>query len=252
VQPLGFSVRLDKFNVSFYPSGAPKEFKSTLTILEEGRPVLTEPVRVNHPLTYKGISFYQSSYGIAGVEKVALAIKDRDSGKEVAVPAQMETRTEVPGSSSAILLTQFIPDFHGKGPALQMIFFEPNHPPENFWVLQNHPEFTYRQPGRYSFTIKEIEPKYYSGLQATKDPGVWVVWVGCFLMMGGFSMTFLLSHRRVWVRLTEKGGGTWVEIAGSSHRDHTGFEKELERIDQGLRERPPKERKDSTKSEDPP
>jgi len=242
VQPLGFSVRLDKFNVFFYPSGAPKEFKSTLTILEGDRPVLTEPVRVNHPLTYKGISFYQSSYGIAGVEKAALAIKDRDSGKEVTIPAQMGTRTEVPGSSTAFLLTQFIPDFQGMGPALQMIFFEPNRPHENFWVLQNHPEFADRQPGRYSFTIQEIEPKYYSGLQVTKDPGVWVVWVGCFLMMGGFFMTFLLSHRRVWVRLTEKAGGTWVEIAGSSHRDRAGFEKELEKIDQEFRERPPKER----------
>jgi cytochrome c biogenesis protein len=138
------------------------------------------------------------------------------------------------------------------GPALQMIFFEPNRPHENFWLLQNHPEFADRQPGRYSFTIKEIEPKYYSGLQVTKDPGVWVVWVGCFLMMGGFFMTFLLSHRRVWVRLTEKAGATWVEIAGSSHRDRAGFEKELEKIDQGLRERPPKERQKSAKSEDPP
>ncbi len=251
-QSLGFSVRLDKFNVFFYPAGTPKEFKSTLTILAGDRPVLTEPVRVNHPLTYKGISFYQSSYGVAGLEKAALAIKDRDSGKEVTVPAQMGTKTEIPGSSSAFLLTQFIPDFQGMGPALQMIFFEPNRPQENFWLLQNHPEFADRQAGRYSFTIKEIEPKYYSGLQVTKDPGVWVVWVGCFLMMGGFSMAFLLSHRRVWVRLTEKAGETWVEIAGSSHRDRAGFEKELEKIDQGLKERPLKERKKSVKSEDSP
>jgi cytochrome c biogenesis protein len=250
-QPLGFSVRLDKFNVSLYPSGAPKEFKSTLTILEGDRPVVREPIRVNHPLTYKGISFYQSSYGVAGVQKAVLNIKDREARRELAVPAQMGIKTEIPGSASAFLLARFIPDFQGMGPALQMIFFEPNHPHENFWILQNHPELAEKQPGRYAFTIQEIEPKYYSGLQVTKDPGVWVVWVGCFLMMGGFYMTFLLSHRRVWVRLTEKGGGTWVEIAGSSHRDRAGFEKELEKIEQELRERPPKERRNSAKSEDP-
>jgi cytochrome c biogenesis protein len=250
-QALGFSVRLDDFSISFYPSGTPQEFKSTLTILEGDRPVLTEPVRVNHPLTYKGITFYQSSYGVAGVEKAVLAIRDRDSGKEVTVPAQMGTRTEIPGSSSALLLAQFIPDFQGMGPALQAIFFEPNHPHENFWIFQNHPRLADKYPGRYSFTIKEIEPKYYSGLQVTKDPGVWMVWVGCLLMMGGFYMTFFLSHRRIWVRLTEKGEGTWVEIAGSSHRDRIGFEKELEKIDQGLRESSHKEWKNSAKSEDP-
>jgi cytochrome c biogenesis protein len=251
-QPLGFSVRLDKFNISLYPSGAPKEFKSTLTILEGDRPVVTEPIRVNHPLTYRGISLYQSSYGVAGVQKAVLNIKDREARKELAVAAQIGTKTEIPGSTNSFLLAGFIPDFQGMGPALQMIFFEPNHPHENFWILQDHPEFAEKQPGRYAFTIQEIEPKYYSGLQVTKDPGVWVVWVGCFLMMGGFYMTFLLSHRRVWVRLTEKGRETLAEIAGSSHRDRSGFEKELEKIEQELRERPPRERRNSAKSEDPP
>lgn len=33
---LGFSVRCEKFSVSFYDTGAPKEFKSILTVLEKG------------------------------------------------------------------------------------------------------------------------------------------------------------------------------------------------------------------------
>ncbi len=72
-------------------------------------------------------------------------------------------------------------------------------------------------------------------LQVTRDPGVWVVWIGCFLMMGGFYMAFFMSHRRVWVRLTGKSGGTEVELAGASHRDRSGFEKEFGRIVQALR-----------------
>jgi cytochrome c biogenesis protein ResB len=69
--------------------------------------------------------------------------------------------------------------------------------------------------------------------------------------MGGFYLTFLLSHRRVWVRMTEKAGRTWVEIIGSSHRDRAGFESELERICQGLKEGLPKEGKNSAESEAP-
>jgi cytochrome c biogenesis protein len=249
VQPLGYSIRLDRFNVSFYASGAPKEFKSTVTVLEGERQILTEPIRVNHPLTYKGISFYQSSYGVADVKKAVMAVKDRVSRKEIIIPAPMGTRIGVPGTASSFLLTRFIQDLQGMGPALQVVLFEPNRPHENFWVFQNHPEFAERRPGPYQFTIKEIEPIYYSGLQATKDPGVWVVWVGCFLMMAGFYMAFFLSHRRVWVRLTEKGGGTWVEIAAASHRDRAGFEKEFEKISQALREKSPKPPNESKESE---
>jgi cytochrome c biogenesis protein len=163
------------------------------------------------------------------------------------IPAPVGTRIEIPGSASSFLVAQFIQDLQGMGPALQVILFEPNHPHENFWVFLNHPEFSERRPGPYQFTIQEIDPRYYSGLQATKDPGVWVVWAGCFLMMAGFSTTFLLSHRRVWVRLTEKGGGTLVEIGAASHRDRTGFEKQFEKISQALRG---KNRKRSNKSEE--
>jgi cytochrome c biogenesis protein len=55
-------------------------------------------------------------------------------------------------------------------------------------------------------------------------------------MITGFYMTFFMSHRRIWVRLTEKEGGTLVAIAGSSDRDRTGFEEEFEKIAQALRE----------------
>jgi cytochrome c biogenesis protein len=248
--PLGFKVKLDKFNVSFYSSGAPQEFKSTVTILEGDRKVFTESIRVNHPLTYRGISFYQSSYGLANVEKVVLTIQDRNSGQETTVPAQIGTRTEIPGTSSAFALTRFIPDLRGGGPAFQVVLSEPNRPRETFWILQYHPEIDASRTGRYFFRVKEIEPQYYSGLQVTKDPGVRVVWIGCFLMMAGFYLAFFMTHRRVWVRLTEKKGGTLVEIAGSSHRDRLEFEKELEKIEQALQGLSPKGEKDPEKEED--
>jgi len=41
----------------------PKDYKSKLTVLENGKEVLTKTIEVNDPLFYKGIRFYQSSYG---------------------------------------------------------------------------------------------------------------------------------------------------------------------------------------------
>jgi cytochrome c biogenesis protein len=235
IEPLGFSLLLENFTVKFYPSGAPQEFKSVVTILDGGRKVLTESIRVNHPLTYQGVSFYQANYGVDGLKKVILAVKDRETGQEWALPAPLKTRVTIPSSNVSFILRDFVPDMQGMGPALQAVLMPPDRSPENFWILKNHPGMGEKRPGRYDFRIQEIEPLYYSGLQVTRDPGVWVVWIGCFLMIGGFYLTFFMSHRRLWVRLTGKDAGTAVEIGGSSHKDRMGFDKEMGRIEQALK-----------------
>jgi cytochrome c biogenesis protein len=236
IEPLGFKVKLDGFSVSFYPTGAPREFKSTVTILEGGQKVLTKPIRVNEPLTYKGISLYQSSYGVASVEKAILNGVERSSGRGFTLSLQPGTRVEIPGTPHSLVLDRFSPDLQGMGPAFQGRLLEGERPVENLVILQNHPEFISKMPGRYEFRVREIQPKYYSGLQVNKDPGVWVVWAGCFLMMAGFYMTFFMSHRRIWVRIMEKKGETQVEIVGSSHRNRSEFEKEMDRIGQAVKE----------------
>ena len=231
----GFKLKLDQFTVSFYSTGAPKEFKSVVTLREGDQNVRSESIRVNHPLSYRGLAFYQSSYGVAGVEKALLAVKEKNAGKEHLVDAKMGVKTELPGSSYAFVLTRFIPDLQGMGPAFQVLSLEPNRPHENFFVLQSHPEMEDRRPGAYRFQIREITPRYYSGLQVTKDPGVPLVWTGCLLMVAGFYLAFFLSHRRLWVRLSARGKETLLEIAGSSHRNRTGFEEEFEKMFQALR-----------------
>jgi len=231
IQPLGFQVRLEKFEVSFYPSGSPKEYISSVSILEDNRQVLTDSIRVNHPLTYKGISLYQASYGIADVKKVVLDVREQSLERKFTLAAKMGERIEIPGTSSTFTLTRFIPDFRGGGPAFQAVLSRGNRSADNLLILPNYPEFPQARSGGLSFRVKEFEPIYYSGLQVNRDPGVWMVWVGCILMMVGFTMTFFLSHRRIWVRMIEKGEGTLVEMAGSSHRNRIEFEKEMERIE---------------------
>ena len=236
VHPLGFKVKLDQFSVSFYPTGAPQEFKSTVTILEGSQRVLTEPIRVNEPLTYKGISLYQSSYGVASVEKAILDVVERSSRRGFTLSLQPGVRAEIPGTPNSLVLDRFIANVQDMGPAFQGMLLEGERPVENLVILQNHPAFVPQNPGRYEFRVREVQPQYYSGLQVNKDPGVWVVWAGCFLMMAGFYMTFFMSHRRIWVRMMEKNGEMQVEMAGSSHRNRSEFEKEMDRIGQALKE----------------
>ena len=233
----GFDLKLEQFTVSFYSTGSPKEFKSVVTLREGGQNIRSESIRVNHPLSHKGLSFYQSTYGVAGVEKAVLAIQEKNSGKEHLLEAKMGVKTEVPGSHYAFVLTRFIPDIQGLGPALQVMSLDPTRPHENFFVLQNRSEMENRRAGSYRFKIREIVPKYYSGLQVNKDPGVPLVWTGCAFMIVGFYLTFFLAHRRLWVRLSPQGGDTLLEIAGSSHRNRLAFEQEFARMVESLQEK---------------
>jgi len=61
-----FDVRCNSFFIDFYPTGAPKEFRSNLTIIDQGKEVLTSDIIVNEPLYYKGTRIYQASFGDGG------------------------------------------------------------------------------------------------------------------------------------------------------------------------------------------
>ena len=71
---LGFEVRCDKFSVDFYKTGAPKEFKSQLTFLVDGKAARKNDLLVNHPVEFGGITFYQANYGSVPGKEVRLRI----------------------------------------------------------------------------------------------------------------------------------------------------------------------------------
>ena len=76
---LPFQIRCDDFEASFYDTGAPKEYRSDLTIIDKGQEVLKQSIRVNDPLSYQGVTFYQASYG-AMLKQAEIELQDRDSG----------------------------------------------------------------------------------------------------------------------------------------------------------------------------
>ena len=82
---------------------------------------------------------------------------------------------------------------------------------------------------------KKVEEIYSTGLQVTKDPGVWVVWLGCLIMVGGLIVTFFISHRRVWVLLSPNGKETNITIVGSTNRNLIAFERDFQKLTEGIR-----------------
>jgi len=227
---LGFEVRCDRFNVEFYPGGMrPKAFISDLVVLEKGKEILSKTIAVNHPLSYKGITFYQSSYGPMGDPQFTFKVRERATGETVTVSAHKGQPVKLPGGQ-AFRVADFTEHFQTFGSAarIQMLPDMKGGNPvstgkNSFVVLQKFPEFDAQRGGDYIFSLLDYKQRYYTGLQVAKDPGVWVVWLGCFfLVMGSFS-AFFLSHRRLWLTIEEKDGKTHVRYGANAHRNQAAF-----------------------------
>ena len=78
-----FDLKIDKFWIDYHENGSVKSYNSTLTVVDGGKSVVTKTISVNDPLVYKGIWFYQSSYGDAWdqIEVARVNIKDKETDK---------------------------------------------------------------------------------------------------------------------------------------------------------------------------
>ena len=65
VQPLPFTILLEDFRVEHYPSGQPRSFESDL-VIQDGSQRIEKTIAVNHPLSYRGYTIYQASFGDGG------------------------------------------------------------------------------------------------------------------------------------------------------------------------------------------
>ena len=63
-------MELDHFTDEYYLEGPPKDYSSELIIYDNGVEVKRGTVRVNSPMSYKGISFHQAFFGQTAVMDV--------------------------------------------------------------------------------------------------------------------------------------------------------------------------------------
>ncbi len=232
--PLDFEIRCDDFNVTFYESGAPKEFRSSLTILENSKPVLQKNIIVNDPLRYKGINIFQSSYGPLPPEEVTLKFTIKESGISYVKKLLIGQQISIPEGLGTFVLKGFTKSAAFRGHAIGESFIgviEPANGKSNEIMLPlRFPSFDDMRKGDVLVSVEGYKEKYYTGLQVTKDPGVWVVYAGFIFMIIGCFITFFISHQRICVEAVKSGNKTKVMIAGTSNKNKLGMESVIARI----------------------
>jgi cytochrome c biogenesis protein len=72
--------------------------------------------------------------------------------------------------------------------------------------------------------------RYYTGLQVTRDPGVWLVYSGFILMIAGCFVTFYLSHQQVGIVIESLSKNSRVTVAGISNRNKLAMKNTIDRL----------------------
>ena len=234
---LDFEIRCDDFDVSFYDTGAPKEFRSALTILEQGREVFKKDIIVNDPLRYKGISLYQASYGQLPSDKLVLSFTSAKTGMIYTRNAGVNQTVTLPEKLGTFALKELraAAKFgdHDIGEAYIGVLTPPNGDPQEIFLPLRFPSFDKMRKGQVVIAVVDQVQRYYTGLQVAKDPGVWVVYVGFILMIIGCYITFFMQHQQICVELAS-GSKTEVIVAGTANKNKMAMQTKVDRIAEKL------------------
>ena len=259
-QHKGYEVRVDRFNASYYSNGKPKEFVSHVEVFDQGRKVTEKDIRVNDYLEYRDVKFYQASYGWAPVIQVTdpRGNKVFDSPVNFFGDPQLQNgilkvpAAGPPGQQLGALMF-FAPDLqqgasgstagtaNANNPAVLFRFFKGDLQADRtqnvneldttrmsqIWtggVLMGQ---TATLPGGYQVTFPQL--LRYTGLQATDDPGVPVIWFSFVLMLGGLMVRLYLApllqtrEARIRRRAAEPAARVAAAVAGDAGRQRTAL-----------------------------
>ncbi len=232
---LGFSIQCNDFNVKFYDTGAPEEFRSNLTILEDGKETLTQDILVNHPLRYKGINIFQSTYGSAPPDSISLEIIRQEDKMALIKNVKIGEEIQLSDEETLFMIEEFLPHFDFNGNDLGQAFVgrivEKDGKSFQIGLPLKFPTFDKMRKGTFAFVIKGAEQKHYTGLHITKDPGIWYVYAGFFLMIIGCWITFFMAHESYFVEIETAGEmSSTISISATSNRNSHGLRLKIRKM----------------------
>ena len=223
--PLGFELHCDRAERSYYPNGMIREYRSDLTVIDSERAApYQKSIIVNDPLTWRGITFYQGDFH--PLEEFFIVIRSLATGREQAFRVPPDRDVAWQGTDVTFRIEELRREEDGTVRQARIRFADAAAEPAVFWMNDRSTVTVTRPEQEFTFSFRQLSSTL---LLVTKDPGVWVVYLGSILMLVGLGVCFLLSHRRLWVYITPKGNrGSRILVSGASNKNKPTFERRFQ------------------------
>jgi cytochrome c biogenesis protein len=214
--PRDWSLNVNRFWIDYTPDGSIDQFYSDLSVINaEGKEVDRQTIHVNKPLSYRGVTFYQTDWSIA-----ALKIRVNKSPVFQIPMAPLKG----PGMGEGRIWGTWVPIKPDMSEGVTMLARD----------LQGSLT-VYDTAGNIVSTIRtgmpiEVEGVRLTvdeivgstGLQIKSDPGIPFLYLGCGLLIAGVIMSYV-SHSQIWALVDHNQ----VLVGGRTNRAQIGFEREL-------------------------
>ena len=253
VKEADYKLRLDKFWIDYYDTGQIRQYNSILTVSEGGKDIFTKQIWVNEPLLYKGIRFYQSSWGNSWNKIKAAEIGYKYEGSEepdIRVRLLWNQKKAIPGTEYSVKLIGFTADFafdertktvfsksiNPDNPAIHVELYKGDKKVSTPWLFMNYPAlFSSIPDSKDSLVFSTYRGVLFSGISVNKDPGTNVVWVGASIMGIGFLFSFFVFHKRLYIHVRDDEGGTEVLLGGLINKNKMALDKDLDSFVQEIK-----------------
>lgn len=239
VVPLDYEIRCEKFSLSHYDTGAPKEYRSNLVVTKDGQEVARKSIVVNDPLRIFGVSFYQASYGQATPDKAEFNFTSKASGMVYTRQGRFGDAIKIPEGLGTFTPVQFSGNYQFRGQSIGAavlgLLEKEGKDPVRLALPVRFSRFDKMRRGDVAIAVGNFEERYYTGLQVTKDPGVWLVYAGFLLMIGGCWITFFMSHKGFMVEVRPTKKGAKLTLYGQANKNKLGMEMVIRRLTESLK-----------------
>ncbi len=243
---LDFKVRLNKFILDTYPNGMPKEYISNVTFID-GEKKVDAIIKVNSPVKYKEVTFYQASYDVIPLFKFKFKINNQEYTTDLSRlnPFSLDKGLSIAvsdyGQAHGIIFAKLWLLDEAEQESAEFIslqapdkFIEGRFPPmlcsgggQGLVPCEEVEVGRFRVSASLEGISKEI---FITGLQAKKDPGVWIVYAGFFLMMVGLFLVYYFEPRIYWIYLKEENDVTAVTLGAYAKRDREGVKAKIKEL----------------------
>ncbi|MGQ4645884.1 cytochrome c biogenesis protein ResB [Lyngbya aestuarii] len=221
--PKDWSVRVNRFWIDYTPAGGIDQFYSDLSVLDnQGEEVDQQTIYVNKPLRHRGVTLYQTDWGIAAVRVrlnnspiFQLPMAQLDTGGRGRIwGTWVPTKTDL--SEGVSLLAR---DLQGMLLVYDMSGKLVSTVRTGMGIQVN------------GITLRIVDLIGSTGLQIKADPGIPFVYTGFGLLMLGVIMSYV-SHSQIWALQAGDDTAKSPEkmqfyIGGRTNRAQVAFEREI-------------------------